>query len=317
MRRPGVWCAGLLVLAGATIAQEGFRPLRGPYMGQEAGDVPRLFLPGKIASGHDEGSCAFFPGARAFLWQVRRGDRDLLLLLEDRDGRWQPPEEQEPLGPGARVGEFALSPDGSTLYFTSDHPAGGAGGRNLWRVRWEAGRWGRPEPLGGVNSDGDEAHPSVSRDGTLYFHRRDPSDPSRDGVYSASPSSGGFGAARRLGESVNGPSPACDPAVSPDGSRLLFCSRRPGGLGQGDLYVSTRRDDGAWGEARNLGAGVNSPADESHPSVTLDGRYLFFTSDRKATVELPPGVPPARSMPGGGSRDLYWVKADALYGTRN
>ena len=74
----------LAVLACAAFGSEGFQPLRGPYMGKEAGDTPSLFLPGKISSGHDEGCSVFFPGARSYLWRVRRGDDSLLLLLEDR-----------------------------------------------------------------------------------------------------------------------------------------------------------------------------------------------------------------------------------------
>ena len=55
---------------------------------------------------------------------------------------------------------------------------------------------------------------------------------------------------------------------------------------------------------------MNSSAEEHRPSATLDGRYSFFTSNRVAEVERPLGVPPARSMPGNGSRDIYWMTAD-------
>ena len=302
----------LITLAGAAFASEGFQPLQGPYMGQEAGETPRLFLPGKISTGHDEGCSVFFPGARAFLWRVQRDGENLLLLLEDRDGRWQPPEEQGLLGEGARIWDFTLSPDGSFLYFTSDHPVPGAARANLWRVPRGTGGWGSPEPLAGVNTDENESYPSVSRDGTLYFFRRDPEDPSKSDIYSASPRGNRFAPPRRLGPPVNGDFLDYDPLISPDGRRLVFCSRRPGGHGRGDIYVSDRRDDGSWGEARNAGPGVNGPAEENRPSVTLDGRYFFFTSDRESPAELPPGVPPAGSMPGSGSRDIYWVKAEAL-----
>jgi hypothetical protein len=302
----------LLALACAALASEGFQPLRGPYMGQEVGDTPRVFLPGKISTGHDEGCSAFFPGARSFLWNVRRGDRDLLLLLEDREGRWQPPEEQTILGVGAGIRDFTLSPDGAVLYFTSDHPVENAARANLWRVRRDRRGWGTPEPLPGVNSDANESYPSVSRDGTLYFFRGDPGDRSRGDIYSAPPDGGGFAPPRRLVGPVNSDAMDYDPWVSPDGALLIFCSRRGGGYGAGDIYVSHRRSDGAWGEPVNLGPEVNGPAEENRPSVTPDGRYFFFTSDRVSAVELPPGMPPARSMPGGGSRDIYWVESGIL-----
>ncbi len=302
----------LIALACATFASEGFQPLRGPYMGQDVGETPRLFLPGKISTGHDEGCSIFLPGARSFLWQVRRGEDDLLLLLEDKDGRWQPPEEQTLLEKGARIWDFTLSPDGHVLYFTSDHPVEGAARANLWRVRREDGAWGQPEPLRGVNTDANESYPSVSGDGTLYFFRRDSEEPSRADIYSARPEGDGFAVATKLPSPINSDALDYDPLISPDGKRLVFCSRRPGGHGQGDIYVSLRQRDGSWGEAVSLGPSVNSRAEENRPSLTLDGRYLFFTSNRDTTVELPPGVPPAGSMPGGGSRDIYWVKALVL-----
>jgi hypothetical protein len=45
------------------------------------------------------------------------------------------------------------------------------------------------------------------------------------------------------------------------------------------LYISAR-DSGDWSIARHLDAGINSTADESTPSLTPDGRYLFFSSER-------------------------------------
>ena len=74
-------------------AEESFRPLKGPYMGQEAGDDPAIFLPGKISTGRDEGCSVFLSGARSFLWREVRGETPMLLLLEDIDGRWQPPRQ--------------------------------------------------------------------------------------------------------------------------------------------------------------------------------------------------------------------------------
>jgi hypothetical protein len=134
---------------------------------------------------------------------------------------------------------------------------------------------------------------------------------------SAAPEGEGFRRARELEAPINSDSLDYDPLISADGRRLLFCSRRPGGYGEGDIYVSFRREDGSWDEPRNLGPEVNSPAEESRPSVTLDGRYFFFTSNRVAEVELPPGVPPARSMPGNGSRDIYWMTAGFMEALRS
>lgn len=63
----------------------------------------------------------------------------------------------------------ALSPDGSTLYFTSDMP-GGFGGMDIWKSENRNGKWLSPENLGGiVNTFGDEAFPTMRHNDTLYF----------------------------------------------------------------------------------------------------------------------------------------------------
>ncbi|UCC45174.1 MAG: PD40 domain-containing protein, partial [Candidatus Zixiibacteriota bacterium] len=86
-----------------------------------------------------------------------------------------------------------------------------------------------------------------------------------------------------LGDSVNSASWEFAPFVAPDGSYIIFRSDRPGGYGRGDLWVCFAKPDGAWTEAQNLGAEVNSGGDEGYPSVSNDGKYLFWVSP------LPPG----------------------------
>jgi len=63
----------------------------------------------------------------------------------------------------------ALSPDGRTLYFTSDMP-GGEGGMDIWRSTKLVGTWSTPVNLGDVvNTRGDEAFPTMRHADTLYF----------------------------------------------------------------------------------------------------------------------------------------------------
>lgn len=66
----------------------------------------------------------------------------------------------------------ALSPDGTTLYFSSNMP-GGYGGSDLWMAKYDAkgNSWGQPVNLGAtINTPGKEGYPYVSDDGKfLYF----------------------------------------------------------------------------------------------------------------------------------------------------
>ncbi|HSG27216.1 MAG TPA: hypothetical protein VLA34_01960, partial [Candidatus Krumholzibacterium sp.] len=95
------------------------------------------------------------------------------------------------------------------------------------------------------------------------------------------------------GGTVNTEYSEAHPFIAPDESYLIFNSRRPGGAGEGDLYVSYRLDDGSWTEAVNLEA-LNTPYGDWGATVSPDGKYLFFT----------------RNMTGNG--DIYWVSTDII-----
>jgi len=70
------------------------------------------------------------------------------------------------------------------------------------------------------------------------------------------------------------------PIQSPDGLSFFMATNRPGGLGGIDIWVATRAStDDPWGPPSNLGAPVNSSADDFCPTP-VPGRGLFFVSAR-------------------------------------
>jgi hypothetical protein len=77
---------------------------------------------------------------------------------------------------------------------------------------------------------------------------------------------------------LNTPSLDGCPIQSPDGLSLYLASNRPGGRGGLDIWVATRASTGAaWGAPQNLGAPVNSAADDFCPTP-VGKRGLFFVS---------------------------------------
>lgn len=71
------------------------------------------------------------------------------------------------------------------------------------------------------------------------------------------------------------------PAPSRDGLEIYMASNRPGGMGGLDIWVA-RRDsaDDPFGEPVNLGAPVNTSADEFCPMPLRNGNGLLFVSTR-------------------------------------
>ena len=46
-----------------------------------------------------------------------------------------------------------------------------------------------------------------------------------------------------------------------------------------DLYISVKRD-GRWTQARRLEHAINTTAAEGNPSISPDGKWFYFTSER-------------------------------------
>ncbi len=65
------------------------------------------------------------------------------------------------------------------------------------------------------------------------------------------------------------------PFISANGKKLYFVSDKPGGHGQTDIYVSNWTNTG-WGPSINLGSLINTKASEQSPSLTKDGKLLYF-----------------------------------------
>lgn len=140
-----------------------------------------------------------------------------------------------------------------------------------------------------VNSVDDEYLPALTVDGgTLVFTRRFPRKPTttattaeEEDFYISQRTASGWSKAIRMAEPVNSNDNEGAQCVSQDGRVMFFtaCGRRDGG-GRCDIYMCTNKGD-KWSRPRNLGPDVNSAAWESQPSFSIDGKTLYFSSDRK------------------------------------
>lgn len=69
--------------------------------------------------------------------------------------------------------------------------------------------------------------------------------------------------------------------LSKDGKSLFFARcNSPDSHGNCDIFRAQLKPDSTWGDVKNLGLNVNSPAWDSHPSLSHTGDTLFFASDR-------------------------------------
>jgi outer membrane protein OmpA-like peptidoglycan-associated protein len=87
-----------------------------------------------------------------------------------------------------------------------------------------------------------------------------------------------------MGTSMNSDECEYFPNVTADDNTFLFTrnalTKNPNGVGQRsqeDFYISYKGDDGAWSKATALSS-INTPTNEGAPSLSADGRYLYFAA---------------------------------------
>lgn len=162
-----------------------------------------------------------------------------------------------------------------------------------------ANGWGKALHLtGSINTPQNEGAQNISQDGKwLVFTacNRENGYGSCD-LYISYLTDKGWSSALNLGDRINTDQWESQPCLSPDKRSLYFASRRPGGYGGSDLYVSQLQANGKWSEPENMGPQVNTSGDESSPFIHADNQSFYFTSS---------------GLPGYGEEDIFIMRRNA------
>lgn len=187
----------------------------------------------------------------------------------------------------------SLTIDGSELVFTRRL---NSFNEDFFSSTGNEKQWDKAMPMrGNVNTDQNEGAQNISQDGQwLVFtgcNRRDGFG-SCD-IYISYLENDGWSEAINMGGWINSDQWESQPCLSPDKRDLYFASRRHGGYGGTDIWVSHIQPNGKWSEPENLGPGINTSGDEQCPFIHADNQTLYFTSNY---------------WPGYGEDDLFYVR---------
>ncbi|MHA7108696.1 OmpA family protein [Sunxiuqinia elliptica] len=138
-----------------------------------------------------------------------------------------------------------------------------------------------------VNSEYDEYWPSLTVDGkTLIYTRLVPASGQQarrhfqEDFFVSNNADGEWQAASPM-SSINTYYNEGAQSISADGKLLFFTAcTQIDGYGSCDIYYARNRK-GVWSKPQNAGEPVNSAAWESQPSISANGEYLYFASNRK------------------------------------
>lgn len=198
-----------------------------------------------------------------------------------------------------------ISPDGKSLFVTvANHPQNVGGIKDpgdIWYATLQAdGQWSKPvhggsllnnmlyNGVAGFSASGDEMY--------LLSHYAGEARPTTQGIAVSKRNGDTWGKPQNISILYfQNKAGVLHGFVNRDVSVFVFSAETYGTRGVEDLYVSLCDGAGKWGEPKNLGSIINTQFQELSPSLSADGKTLFFSSNGRK---------------GSGSFDVY--KSDRL-----
>lgn len=184
-----------------------------------------------------------------------------------------------------------VTADESTMMFTSCRP-NTTGGRiapdindyfeDIYISTKKNGKWDTAQNIGPpINTPNHDANSGLSADGQklLIYVGYNSGD-----LYEAQLNGKVWSIPVPMNKNINTPYHESSASYSPDGKSVYFVSDKPGGLGGGDIYISTKDAKGEWGVATNLGPVINTPFWEESVFMHPDGKTMYFSSQGHETM---------------------------------
>ncbi|MEQ9426742.1 MAG: hypothetical protein RJQ09_20125 [Cyclobacteriaceae bacterium] len=286
-----------------------------PYFGLNKPSGLEIFAPSIVSAGFYERDIAISPdGTEVFYSIVESQQSAKIIQISFADGVWQPAKTAS-FSTGAYDIEPAFSFEGDKLYFASNRRESGIGTKDfdIWYVEKQTdGSWGDAVNVGEpINTEENEFYPSLAKNGTLYYTGRYASGKGGEDIWFSELVDGKYGPRQVLPTTINATQDDFNAFIDPDEQYIIWTSwGRDDDTGRGDLYISRKDGSGAWQQAENM-TELNTPQLDYCPYVSREGDLLFFTSERKTTIQID-GDPlnPAAAMkailsPQGAN--IYWV----------
>jgi hypothetical protein len=274
----------LLPLIFASFVQMSFSQVPDLYLGlTPPGNTPEVFAPGIVSQpGRNERVITFSPSGHEIFFAIGNWPYRSTMYIQYKDGAWTSPVLAS-FSTGRSAEEPFFSLDGNRVYYYAYQP-NEISNADIYYSEKTGDGWSDPvNPGNTLNTAGDEFHPNIVNDGSIYFAN------TAGKTYRSQYSDGSFQPRVILPGNVNsGIWP--DHYVAPDESYMIFTSTMSGGFGSSDLYVSFRNTDNSWTTPQNLGTPINTSGREGSADVTPDGKYMTYDN----------------------IADIYWVKIDNI-----
>ena len=288
----------LLLLSVSTVSVKSFGQdespiLEGPYFGQKTpGLIPEVFAPGIVSiNGRNEGGIAFSPGLDEIYFGANNSDLETHIYFSRLEGdKWTPIKKAD--FTNGKIDEEIhpfVSLDGKRIYFTAI--SSDLSYNKIWYVNRLKNSWSSAIELESPVNDDQVFYPNQSANGDLYYFNL-----SKRRTYYASNNKNVFSKIEPV-EVEFGVHAFI--SASQDYLVLNARNREDENRSDNDIYVSFKRKNGTWTKPINLGSEVNSNYNDKTPSISPDGKYLFFGRDEED-----------------GEANIYWVSTKVIENLR-
>ncbi len=275
-------CSILLVIVSCSGKEENIN-----YFDQvPPGEIPQVFAPGIISSDlYQENGCTFSPDGKEFYFS-RSVDKNINIYASFfNKGKWTKPQLKFS-SPGNDFEPY-VSPDNTRLYYTRSNHSDSTFNSGIWYVERNGKDWTEPVFFR------KGMYVSSTSEGVLYYSGMLPNGWISGDIEKTEFKEGGYSEAIEIKGDINSTAYELHPCISPDGTTLIFVSRRTQDRGSNDnfndLYISFKDSNGVWGKSFYLG-GLLGKSFKMSPYFSPDGKYLFYTSNN----------------------DIYWVSTEII-----
>lgn len=264
------------------------------YFGQKPpGLIPEIFAPGIISlNGRYEHGISFSPDLQEVYFSANYEDHEPSIFFSKlKDKKWTDPKKID-FTKGKKVGEMHpfVNSDGSTIHFaahdsfTLPHHKESV---KTWYAKRVGNSWSDAKQLDSPINDDFVFYLNEAKNGDLFY-----TNMSKRKMYYAPKKNNEYPEVHEVGTG------GFHGFISPSQDYLVVNARnKEDAQRKSDIYVYFKKKDGRWSKAINLGSDVNSNFSETCPSITPDGKYLFF----------------GRYNEEGGLSNFYWVSTEVIH----
>lgn len=255
---------------------------------ENAGSVINSAFPDYAPVISADGSVMFFTSRRPVTAKQTKKSKlaeEYIYSCSKNGNIWSAPQRlPHPVNKEGRFNSvIALSNDGQRMLLYRDDENGNG---DIYESVLKGNEWSEPEKLSEpVNSSFHESSATYSPDAkTIFFVSERPGGYGGMDIWSATKDNkNNWKQAVNLGSDINSSQNEEGVFLHPDGTTLYFSSKKNGGYGGYDIYL-TQRKNNHWLSPQNLGSTINTPGDDVYFVMEANGQRAYFSSSRQGTL---------------------------------